>query len=99
VKLFRRAGIRETIPACDEAVSVTGEDALKPMPDSEGPVQPARAWSMWWVFIISLALVYPIVEGIEERLQRWADSKRLVDMRRHVELRHRWDTKRGQWVN
>ena len=53
---------------------------------------------MWWGFIISLVFVYPIVEAVEGRLQRWGDRKRLADMRRHVELRHRWDVTRGHWV-
>jgi hypothetical protein len=53
---------------------------------------------MWWGFIVGLVFVYPIVETFGECQQRWSDRKRLAEMRKHVELKHSWDVRRGQWV-
>ena len=53
---------------------------------------------MWWVFMVSLVLTYPVIEMVEEwRLHRSAE-KDLADMRKHTACGHRWDVTRGQWV-
>ena len=53
---------------------------------------------MWWAFMVSLVLTYPVIEMVEEwRLHRSAE-KDLADMRRHTASGHRWDVTRGQWV-
>jgi hypothetical protein len=53
---------------------------------------------MWWAFIVGLVFAYPIVEMVEEWRQRRSSIKDLSMMRKHIQLRHRWDVRRGQWV-
>jgi len=53
---------------------------------------------MWGVFagIALWVIVYPMY--LEWR-QRQLEKKRLVDMRRHFSLKHRWDALQGRWVD
>ncbi len=51
-----------------------------------------------WDIIIALVFVYPVVEIVEEWRRRRVANRHLVEMRKHVRLRHRWDAVRGQWL-
>jgi hypothetical protein len=42
------------------------EDTLKPISDTKSRDQPNEGLVMWWAFIVSMVLVYPAVEVVEE---------------------------------
>ena len=51
-----------------------------------------------WDIIITLVFVYPAVEIVEEWRRRRVANRFLVEMRKHVHQRHRWDPVRGRFV-
>jgi hypothetical protein len=62
------------------------------------PNQTSEGLVMWWAFIITVVLVYPAVEMVEEwRLHRAAE-KQVTEMRKHAASGHKWDVTRGQWA-
>jgi hypothetical protein len=53
---------------------------------------------MWGVFagITVFIILLQVIEGW--RLRR-EDKKRLIGMRKHFAMKHRWDALRGRWVD
>jgi hypothetical protein len=53
---------------------------------------------MWWVLIINLVFLYPVVEWVEEWRIRRSARKDLAELRKHAASGHTWNVTRGQWV-
>ena len=51
-----------------------------------------------WDIIITLVLMYPVVEMAEEWRQDRVAKRLLTEMRGHVAQNHHWDITRGQWL-
>ena len=52
-----------------------------------------------WGFLIGLYIALIIYPYLQERRQRRVDKASLAKMRKHHSAGHRWDVRKGQWID
>ena len=52
-----------------------------------------------WGFLIGLYIVLIIYPHFQEWRQRRVDKASLAKMRKHHSAGHRWDVRKGQWID